>query len=1458
MELYYIMYRKPLITVICLLLSLTSVAGPAAGKHSAVKEKEYYVSTSFNEPATDGLRFIYSDDAIHWKSMPDIFLEPRVGKQKVLRDPSIISTPDGIYRLVWTCSWRGDRGFGYAESRDLMHWNDVKFVSVMPDTTTVNVWAPELFWDSKRQQAMVVWSSCVPGRFPDGLEKHDNNQRLYYSTTKDFRTFTPGKLLYDPGFSSIDATIMQRGDDDYVMVFKDNTRPERDLRVAFARDPLGPWSSASAPFTAKLTEGPTVTALPDGNPIGNGWLVYYDDYGKKRFGAAFTRDFIEFKDVSDVIEVPVGHKHGTIFRVPEHTLRLMLEPYRVHYSGSTIADATRHDGRLSPVVGVHNIQILRANREHPTAANGNGWTYNHQPMMAYWNGRFYVHYLSDPAEEHVPPSHTMMQTSADGYHWTNPVELFPTYDVPEWFSKPNYKPNPSLQYPDAYKQLPLKAIMHQRVGWYVSTDGILLAMGNYGVALDRKDDPNDGNGIGRVVREVRKDGSLGPIYFIYYNHGFNERNTAYPNYRHAPRRVRKACEEILANPRYRMQWVEEADRNDPLIPVPNGYKAYNDYTLRDGTLVALWKHALTSVSRDGGRSWSLTQRAPGFVNSNAKIWGQRLTDGTYATVYNPAEFRWPLGISLSSDGLDYTTLNLVCGEVPPMRYGGNYKSRGPQYVRGIQEGNGVPADSDLWVAYSMNKEDIWVAHIPVPVLTEATAQANDDFSRYKSINELSAWNLYSPLMAPVSINGKWLTLSDEDPFDYAVAERKVPPTSLLKATFDVETAQNNHGLLQIEFKDAEGTACTRIEFTAGGFIRVKNGARYGNVMRYVPGKSYHFVATLDAANRKMTLFVNGKRTEYIFFAPVHKIERIMFRTGQERTFPTIDTPADWYGTLSGAGDTDTIAVYRIAGVRTEDLSGEAGSAVLNAGDYRHYVDYFNTMEDENIAQAIPNAQSWEWMKQNVPLFDCPDKQIEEMYYYRWWTLRKHIKKTPAGYAMTEFLVPRSYADKYNLISSALGHHIMECRWIRNREYLDGIIHTWYYGNGGKPMKKLNFYSSWVPYAIIEKYAVDGNKDTLLSLLPRMKWQYHQWDDHRWKTSKGNGLYWQYDVRDAMEETISGGRREKNARPSINSYMYGNALAIMTAASIAGDKATEREFALRADTLGRMITGNLWDKKAGFFEVHKPLCDASGLVVGDSSANVREEIGYLPWYFEAAHDDATTASAWLQLTTDSGFRAPYGITTAERRHPLFRSHGVGKCEWDGAVWPFATSQTLTAMANWLTEYKVRPVLTTTVTTAGRGGDGDMRQRQSADSIENYWHEVYFDNLKKYVESQSHRGRPYIGEYLDETNGAWLMGDRERSRYYNHSTFNDLIITGLCGFRPMLKDIIIVNPLVPANRWDYFCLDNVLYHGRNITVVWDKDGSRYHIGKGLSVLVDGRKVAGRATIGKIVCKFNNDVK
>ena len=1092
----------------------------------------------------------------------------------------------------------------------------------------------------------------------------------------------------------------------------------------------------------------------------------------------------------------------------------------VHYTGSTLSNPNRHDGGLSPVVGVHNIQIMRANREHPDASNGFGWTYNHQPMMAYWQGKFYVHYLCDPIDEQVPPSHTLMQTSADGYTWDDPVMLFPEYDVPEGFKKEGVEG-------EAHN---LKAVMHQRVGWYVSKSGTLLAMGYYGVCLNRKDHNNDGNGIGRVVREVKKDGSLGPIYFIYYNHGFNEKNTDFPNYRKASKAVRQAVDELLANPRFRMQWVEESDRNDPIIPLNKEYKAYCDYTLPDGRLVALWKHALTSTSADGGNTWHQpVNRAKGFVNSNAKIWGQRLSDGTYATVYNPSEFRWPLAISLSKDGLEYTTLNLVNGEVPALRYGGNYKSRGPQYTRGILEGNGTPPDGDLWITYSMNKEDMWVSHIPVPVQTKAFSHADGTEFNVGKLADLKTWNIYSPKCAPVTLEGQWLCLADRDPFDYARVERKIPASKDLTVAFDVKASQNDRGLLQIEFLDQHGTGCSRLEFTEDGVVRCKGGARYGNVLKYEPGRTYHFECHLSIPNRMIEVFIDGKKAgQRIFYAPVERIERVMFRTGVERHFPTVDTDADWYGTLENAGELCDNAAFAISNVTTSSADADGTAAFLKAKDYKHYVDYFNQMEDENIVQAIPNAKAWEWMEQNVPLFECSQQQFEQLYYYRWWTLRKHIEDTPVGYAMTEFLVKRNYADKYKLISSGLGHHIHESRWIRNPEYLDQIMNTWFRGNDGKPMAKLSAYSSWIEQSLWERYLADGRKDWLIAYLPDMEAEYNYWrNTHR----REMGLFWQSDVKDAMEETISGGRRKQYLRPSINSYMYGNALAISQTAALAGDHAKAALYKQQADSIRTLAHQWLWNEKHAFFETHRV----------DSSANVREAIGYLPWYTHMAKDEAKYAVAWLQCADERGFSAPYGLTTAERRHPEFRTHGVGKCEWDGAVWPFATAQTLTAMANFINESKFIE-------------NGELRIENGELRIENgvKMYSLYFAHMERYVQSQSMRGKPYIGEYLDETTGYWLKGDQERSRYYNHSTFNDLMITGICGLRPRADRTVEVNPLLPADKWNYFCLDNVRYHGHNLTIVWDRDGQRYHAGKGLRVYVDGRLVGQRDTIGKLICK------
>ncbi|MEP6747321.1 MAG: glycosyl hydrolase family 65 protein [Bacteroidota bacterium] len=483
--------------------------------------------------------------------------------------------------------------------------------------------------------------------------------------------------------------------------------------------------------------------------------------------------------------------------------------------------------------------------------------------------------------------------------------------------------------------------------------------------------------------------------------------------------------------------------------------------------------------------------------------------------------------------------------------------------------------------------------------------------------------------------------------------------------------------------------------------------------------------------------------------------------------------------------------------------------VLNAGKFKHYVDHFNKMENENIVQAIPNDSAWWWMQKNIPLFECPAKDFEEIYYYRWWTLRKHIEKTEQGYVFTEFLVPRTYADKYNLISSALGHHIYESRWLHDKQYMDDDLKIWYRGNDGKALKKIRAYSSWAIDAVYNRYLVNGDKTFVVDLLPDLEADYAGWEQEK---KLADGLYWQYDVRDAMEETISGGRKEKNPRPSINSYMYGNARALAKISAL--DNKNSVVYNRKADSIRQLVESKLWNDRDKFFEVRKEQ--------GDTLANVKEEIGFLPWYFNMP--DSEYSVAWKNVADTKTFCAPAGITTADRSHPAFRTHGCCKCEWDGAVWPFATSQTLTAMANLLNNYKQHYVSNSN----------------------------YFDLLQTYVTSQHWKGLPYIGEYLDEKTGDWLKGE-ERSRYYNHSTFDDLIISGLIGLRPRADDIIEVNPLLPGGKWDWFCLDNVLYHEKNITIIWDKTGMKYKKGKGLSVWVNGKKAASGDTLERLTGKL-----
>jgi hypothetical protein len=487
-------------------------------------------------------------------------------------------------------------------------------------------------------------------------------------------------------------------------------------------------------------------------------------------------------------------------------------------------------------------------------------------------------------------------------------------------------------------------------------------------------------------------------------------------------------------------------------------------------------------------------------------------------------------------------------------------------------------------------------------------------------------------------------------------------------------------------------------------------------------------------------------------------------------------------------------------------------AMLKPETFAHHVEHFNTMEGETVVNAIANAQSWAWLRQNAPLFECPDKSVEEIYYYRWWTYRKHIKHTPAGFVVTEFLVPVSHAGAYNTISCAFGFHLAEGRWLCDQKILDDYTRFWFRGNDGKPQPHFHKFSQWAQDAIYERFLVNGDRAFVTNLLDDLVTDYRLWKEEK---QTPEGLFWQFDVRDGMEESISGGRRVKNTRLTINSYMFANARSIAAIARLADRTELTREFDLEAARLRQLVQDRLWDPAATFFKAQKESGELS---------NAREAIGFIPWYFNLP--DRKYEAAWAQLKDPTGFNAPYGITTAERRHPQFRTHGIGTCEWDGAVWPFATSQTLVALGNVLRDYPQSVV-------------------KKAD---------YFNAFLTYTRSQYKEGKPYIGEYLDEKTGEWIkVKDGERSRYYNHSSFNDLLITGVVGLRPHVDNVVEVHPLLPQNTWQWFCLDGVPYHGRTLTILWDATGQRYRRGTGLRVFADGQLIARSTRLERVTGKL-----
>jgi hypothetical protein len=575
------------------------------------------------------------------------------------------------------------------------------------------------------------------------------------------------------------------------------------------------------------------------------------------------------------------------------------------YIGDVQTDKRFYDGAIRHVVGVHHYQVMRANRSHPPEGGDTGWTYNHQPYLAYWNGRFYLQFLNGQIQEHTPPTRILLSTSVDGREWSDPVVLFPEYELPE------------IRRGNEVLPAGTRSVMHQRMGFYVAPNGKLLASGFYSYCLSPRVSPNTGKGLGRVVREIYPDGTFGLVYFIRYNRhaGFDESNTNFPFYKESQDKdFLEACEALLADKLITLQWWEEDRAKDGFYAIdPSAVedpakklgelttsagagKAFNFYHRLDGAVVGIWKNQWSALSFDNGKSWTYPVRNKTLMTCGAKTWGQQTVDGKYAIVYNHSATRrnrFPLVVMTGEDGHIFKQMYCLQGEVPPKRYQGIHKNPGPQYVRGIIEGNGNPPGDYLWNVYSMNKEDIWISRTRLPIAGTIDGDVAENFDTCISEADLQNWNLYNPRWAPVSVQpdpdqpGKFLELKDEEPYDYALAECPFQVSGRVEVQFRVNIMQVKQGsALEVEVVNRTGSRPMRLRFDASWLGMDRAQVPHIEPVRIQTGKWYLITMKMDCDSGKYDLAVDGEwiRRNLSFADKVESLERIVFRSGPYRGF----------------------------------------------------------------------------------------------------------------------------------------------------------------------------------------------------------------------------------------------------------------------------------------------------------------------------------------------------------------------------------------------------------------------------------------------------------------------------------------------------------------------------------------------------------------------------------------------
>ncbi|CAL8125673.1 unnamed protein product [Orchesella dallaii] len=460
----------------------------------------------------------------------------------------------------------------------------------------------------------------------------------------------------------------------------------------------------------------------------------------------------------------------------------------------------------------------------------------------------------------------------------------------------------------------------------------------------------------------------------------------------------------------------------------------------------------------------------------------------------------------------------------------------------------------------------------------------------------------------------------------------------------------------------------------------------------------------------------------------------------------------------------------------------------------------------------------QWFKENIPFIEVPDRQIEEVYYYRFSSHKRHLRYTSpgVGYTVTEFIHKVDYSQKFDSINAAAGHHIYESRWLRNPRYNEDYINFW--SREGAANQQ---YSEWIADASYSNYLVTGNRDFITSQQQGLVNNFNGWNN---SYEPVLNMFFITPHLDAMEYSASSLPTDNpfgggvGYRPSFNSEMYANAIAISKIARLNNDSRTEEEFEARAALIRQGILDHLWDNERTFF-FHMMREDNPNNELLDS----REEIGFFPWRFGVIpQEDPKYQLAWEHLFDPQGFDSTYGPTTCEQRSPWFDGNQTAQCcWWNGNSWPYSTGHVINSLASQIKNYGATNVVNVN---------------------------TFLEVLHKYAETQYKDDVPYVAECHSPYRKLWVCDSFNHSEHYAHSTYIDNVLGDLLGIEPQSENSFVISPLIPSS-WSFFIVENLLYHSHNITVLYDSDGSKYNLGAGMKIFLNGELAASQPQVGRM---------